>query len=89
MERLAQKLFSGENKPSAIEVFYQQYDKEHIDFLNGLAQKYGALKSIGTDYHHNADYVAKHPQALEQFQREKLFFDVYGVTPDESIIEAL
>ena len=89
VERLAQKLFSGENKPSAIEVFYQQYDKEQIDFLNGLAQKYGTLKSIGTDYHHNASYVADHPQALEQFQREKLFFDVDGVTPDESITEAL
>ncbi len=34
-----------------IEVFYANYSKEKIDFLNWLADKHNLIKSIGTDYH--------------------------------------
>ena len=58
----------------AIEVYYQLYDVQQIQFLEALATTHKLRKSIGTDYH-GVD------------MREVLFFEKEGIQVDESIVE--
>jgi predicted metal-dependent phosphoesterase TrpH len=62
-----------------IEAYYQHHSDctpEQIMFFESLANSKKLLKSIGTDYHHKKI-------------SDQIFFDVEGITPDETIIDCL
>jgi predicted metal-dependent phosphoesterase TrpH len=62
-----------------IEAYYQHHSDcspEQIKFFESLANSKKLLKSIGTDYHHKKI-------------SDQIFFDVEGITPDETIIDYL
>jgi predicted metal-dependent phosphoesterase TrpH len=62
-----------------IEAYYQHHSDcspEQIKFFESLANSKRLLKSIGTDYHHKKI-------------SDQIFFDVEGITPDETIIDYL
>ncbi|MCL2064689.1 MAG: PHP domain-containing protein [Candidatus Cloacimonetes bacterium] len=70
----------------AIEVYYQLYDVQQIQFLEALATTHKLWKSIGTDYH-GIDPLPCHSEARRiLFPKEILFFEKEGIQVDESII---
>lgn len=71
-----------------MEVYYQHYTKEQIEFLEQLADKYALKKSIGTDYH-GAPSDKIYDPAYAARIREQLYFNVDGATPDVTILECL
>ena len=88
-EQVEQYVGHYSNYIDGIEVFYQNYDSTQIAFLDGLADKYGLLKSIGTDYHHSPVDLIKYPKYAARLKKETLCFDVEGVTADETIINII
>ena len=69
---------------NGMEVYYQQYTLEQIDWLNNEAESWGRCnrlyKTVGTDYHNAAVDLTKYPEYAEAKKRERLAFDV--VEPD-------
>lgn len=72
----------------AMEVYYQHYSVEQIEFLKALAEKYKLLKSIGTDYHDAPPDKVNDP-AYAAKVREQLYFEKSGVFPDDKIIKTM
>lgn len=72
-----------------IEVFYQNFSKDKILFLQQLATEYDLLMSIGTDYHNSSRVHMKYPEYATLLKREQLYFDVAGITPNLGIVDKL
>lgn len=63
-----------------MEVYYQQYTQEQIDWLNKWADYYGFYRAVGTDYHNFQVDLSKYSEYIEVGNRDSLVFD--AVTPD-------
>lgn len=72
-----------------IEVFYQKFDVEKIHSLKSLAKKYDMLMSVGTDFHGIDIENPMYDIYKKHLKNEKLFFEKEGITPAETITEAL
>jgi predicted metal-dependent phosphoesterase TrpH len=72
-----------------IEAYYHKYDAEQIWFLESLADRQKLLKSIGTDYHCSPFDEKAHPEYIPLRKKERLVFDVGGITADEGIANVL
>ena len=62
-----------------IEVYYQRYTSEQINWLNNNAESFWFYKTVGTDYHNvPVDLVdlTKYPEYTEFKKRERIAFDV-------------
>jgi len=66
-----------------IEVYYQQYTQEQVEWLRSHADTYCLYKTVGTDYHNASTDLIKYPEYAEAKKRESFAFDV--VEPDSRV----
>jgi len=86
-EQVSQLLESIGYSIDGMEVYYQQYTPEQIEWLSKQAETYNLYKTVGTDYHNAAVDLTKYPEYAEAKKRERLAFDV--VEPDTGVERTL